>query len=53
MAAANPEPRARLVDRYLVAAYDVGIEPILCVTKTDLADPTEIFEKIDVKATTD
>ncbi|MGN6204752.1 ribosome small subunit-dependent GTPase A [Humibacter sp.] len=39
VAAANPEPRTRLVDRYLVAAYDAGIEPLLCVTKTDLADP--------------
>lgn len=39
VAAANPEPRTRLVDRYLVAAYDAGITPLLCVTKTDLADP--------------
>jgi ribosome biogenesis GTPase len=39
IAAANPEPRVRLVDRYLVAAYDAGIEPLLCITKTDLADP--------------
>lgn len=39
VAAANPEPRTRLVDRYLVAAYDAGIDPMLCVTKTDLADP--------------
>ncbi|MFT4124305.1 MAG: GTPase RsgA, partial [Microbacteriaceae bacterium] len=39
VAAANPEPRERLVDRYLVAAYDAGIVPVLCVTKTDLADP--------------
>lgn len=39
VAAANPEPRARLVDRYLVAAYDAGITPLLCITKTDLADP--------------
>jgi ribosome biogenesis GTPase len=39
VAAANPEPRIRLVDRYLVAAYDAGVKPILCVTKTDLADP--------------
>jgi ribosome biogenesis GTPase len=39
VAAANPEPRTRLVDRYLVAAYDAGIAPMLCVTKTDLADP--------------
>jgi ribosome biogenesis GTPase len=39
VAAANPEPRPRLVDRYLVAAFDAGITPILCITKTDLADP--------------
>ncbi|MBK0420961.1 ribosome small subunit-dependent GTPase A [Leucobacter sp. CSA2] len=39
VAAANPEPRVRLVDRYLVAAYDAGIQPLLCITKTDLADP--------------
>lgn len=43
VAAANPEPRIRLVDRYLVAAYDAGITPILCVTKTDLADPAEFL----------
>ncbi|TFB62956.1 ribosome small subunit-dependent GTPase A [Cryobacterium sp. Hz7] len=40
VAATNPEPRIRLVDRYLVAAYDAGVNPILCITKTDLADPT-------------
>ncbi|MFW8746178.1 GTPase RsgA, partial [Mesorhizobium japonicum] len=39
VAAADPEPRARLVDRYLVAAYDAGIAPLLVITKTDLADP--------------
>jgi ribosome biogenesis GTPase len=39
VAAADPEPRARLVDRYLVAAYDAGIAPIMVITKTDLADP--------------
>ncbi|MGW4927806.1 ribosome small subunit-dependent GTPase A [Agromyces sp. NPDC004153] len=44
VAAANPEPRIRLVDRYLVAAYDAGIHPILCITKTDLADPAEFLE---------
>jgi len=43
VAAANPEPRIRLVDRYLVAAYDAGIRPMLCVTKTDLADPAEFL----------
>lgn len=43
VAAANPEPRPRLVDRYLVAAFDAGITPILCITKTDLADPTDFL----------
>jgi ribosome biogenesis GTPase len=44
VAAANPEPRIRLVDRYLVAAFDAGIRPILCITKTDLADPSEFLQ---------
>ncbi|MFF2370113.1 ribosome small subunit-dependent GTPase A [Agromyces sp. NPDC058110] len=44
VAAANPEPRIRLVDRYLVAAYDARIQPILCITKTDLADPSQFLE---------
>jgi ribosome biogenesis GTPase len=43
VAVANPEPRPRLVHRYLVAAFDAGIRPILCITKTDLADPTEFL----------
>ncbi|MGG7463892.1 ribosome small subunit-dependent GTPase A [Plantibacter sp. YIM 135347] len=43
VAAANPEPRARLVDRYLVAAFDAGITPMLCITKTDLQDPDEFL----------
>jgi len=47
VAAADPEPRPRLVDRYLVAAVDVGIEPILIVTKTDLADPSAFIAHFD------
>ncbi|WP_213813922.1 ribosome small subunit-dependent GTPase A [Glaciihabitans sp. dw_435] len=43
VAAANPEPRPRLVDRYLVAAFDAGITPILVLTKTDLADPSKFL----------
>ena len=43
VAAANPEPRIRLVDRYLVAAFDAGIQPLLVITKTDLADPDEFL----------
>ena len=44
VAAANPEPRPRLVDRYLVAAYDAGIAPLLVLTKTDLADPEPFLQ---------
>lgn len=44
VSAANPEPRIRLVDRYLVAAYDARIQPLLCITKTDLANPDEFLE---------
>lgn len=51
VAAANPEPRVRLVDRYLVAAYDAGIEPLICMTKIDQADPQDFlahFAALDV-----
>ena len=37
-AVADPEPRPRMIDRYLVAAYDAGMEPLIVLTKTDLAD---------------
>ena len=47
VAAADPEPRERLVDRYLVAALDAGIRPLLVVTKTDLADPSEFLSHFD------
>jgi ribosome biogenesis GTPase len=43
-AIANPEPRTRLIDRYLAAAFDAGLQPILCITKTDLADAIELVE---------
>ena len=36
---ADPPPRLRLIDRFLVAAYDAEIEPVLCLTKADLAPP--------------
>jgi ribosome biogenesis GTPase / thiamine phosphate phosphatase len=43
VAVANPEPRARLIDRCLVAAFDAGMDPLLCLTKTDLADPEPLL----------
>jgi ribosome biogenesis GTPase len=42
-ALADPEPRSRLIDRALVAAYDAGLEPLLCLTKPDLADPETLL----------
>lgn len=43
-ALADPPPRPRLVDRCLVAAYDGGLVPLLCLTKSDLGDPTALLE---------
>jgi ribosome biogenesis GTPase len=42
-ALADPEPRPRLIDRALVAAYDAGLEPLVCLTKSDLADPETLL----------
>jgi len=52
-ALANPPPRRRLIDRFLVAAYDAGLEPLLCLTKADLAAPDELivaYEPLGVRA---
>ena len=46
-ALADPPPRPRLIDRFLVAAYDAGLEPLLCLTKSDLAGPEEILAAYD------
>lgn len=42
-ALADPEPRTRMIDRCLVAAYDAGMGVLLCLTKSDLADPEELL----------
>lgn len=39
VALADPPPRPRLVDRFLVAAYDAGMRVVLLLTKADLAPP--------------
>lgn len=44
VALAEPEPRTGLIDRALAAAYDAGIEPLLCLTKADLADPAPLAD---------
>ncbi|MFC9063888.1 ribosome small subunit-dependent GTPase A [Streptomyces harbinensis] len=43
-ALADPEPRPRLIDRCLVAAYDAGLEPLLILTKADLAPAGPLLE---------
>jgi len=43
-ALADPEPRPRLVDRCLVSAFDAGLEPLLCLTKADLAPPGPLLD---------
>ena len=40
-AMADPPPRTGFVERALAAAYVGGLSPILCLTKSDLADPSE------------
>jgi ribosome biogenesis GTPase len=42
-ALADPDPQPRLVDRALVAAYDAGMAPLLCLTKADLREPDEFL----------
>lgn len=52
-ALANPEPRLRLIDRCLVAAYDAGLRPLLCLTKADLAPADDLmahYRALDVDA---
>ena len=38
-ALADPPPRTGMIDRILVAGYDAGLAPLLCLTKADLAAP--------------
>ncbi|NYI06292.1 ribosome small subunit-dependent GTPase A [Allostreptomyces psammosilenae] len=44
IALADPEPRPRLIDRCLVAAYDAGLEPLLVLTKADLAPAKPLLD---------
>ena len=41
-ALADPPPRTGMIDRILVAAFDAGLDPLLCLTKADLAGPEEL-----------
>ena len=41
---ADPPPRTGFIDRCLVAAYDAEIDPLLCLTKADLAGPQAVLD---------
>jgi ribosome biogenesis GTPase / thiamine phosphate phosphatase len=41
-ATANPDPQPRLIDRCMAAAYDAGIETVLCITKSDVVPADEL-----------
>lgn len=43
-ALADPPPRPGMIDRCLVAAFEAGMTPVLCLTKADLGDPSELFD---------
>lgn len=43
-ALADPPPRTGMIDRILVAGYDAGLDPLLCLTKADLASPDDLEE---------
>jgi ribosome biogenesis GTPase / thiamine phosphate phosphatase len=44
-AVADPEPALGFIDRCLVAAYAGGLEPLLCLTKTDLGSPQPLLDR--------
>ncbi|GGL55932.1 putative ribosome biogenesis GTPase RsgA [Microlunatus endophyticus] len=50
-ALADPPPRTGMIDRCLVAGYDAGLRPLLCLTKSDLGSPDNLvalYEPLDV-----
>jgi ribosome biogenesis GTPase / thiamine phosphate phosphatase len=45
-AAAKPEPKWGLLDRYLVTAESAGLPAVICMTKLDLADEAGLEERL-------
>lgn len=45
VAAANPEPRRGLIDRFLVSAFHESISPIIVVTKVDVAPIPDFIQE--------
>ncbi len=48
--AAEPYLKPHLIDRLLVCAEQEGIQPVICITKIDLAEPHELQPLIGVYA---
>jgi ribosome biogenesis GTPase len=46
-ALADPPPRTGMIDRILVAGFDAGIQPLLCLTKADLAAPDALVAQYE------
>ena len=44
-AVTDPDPVTGFLDRCLVAAYAGGLQPLLCLTKTDLGSPQSLLER--------
>ena len=54
-ALADPPPRVGMIDRIMVAAFDARIEPLLMLTKADLASPAELeaaYAPLDIEVLT-
>lgn len=48
VSAAEPRLKPNLVDRYLIAADQSDVEPIVCINKVDLIDPAELQPLVGV-----
>ncbi len=44
--AADPEFKPQLIDRYLISAERMGIQPIICINKIDLVDPRVLLPHV-------
>ncbi len=54
-AVADPPPRTGFMERALIAAFVGGLTPLVCLTKSDLADPSAFaaeFRDLDVEVLT-
>lgn len=50
MALAQPELKPHLLDRYVAAAYQGELKPVICLNKADLVDPVEFVPLVGAYA---